>query len=172
MQHKNRLEYREKNRSKRLADFEKGREGLNTSDDEAFNNIQEQSTYLEHTDYLEQMFPLEFALSERFEILAKHTISEHPYSNEATTIEASETSLLSTSLNHSKTMCTNIIHGKIPKIPVNTTPQRELIQSKRTASLLFSNMDVFKKIIIIAILIVLCVPCAIYAMSNLLIRKS
>lgn len=182
MIYKNRLEYRENNHSKRLKGFEECREVfLKTSDDDDddededdngddFQMLKEQRNYQQH----EELFPLDFVPSEKFEILAKHTTSEHPYSNEPTAIEAieaNESSSLSLSFCQSKTM-PNImnIYGKIPRITVNETPQRELIRSDhRSGSLWFKLMDVTKQIILILILIVVY---AGYVMSNFLIRKN
>lgn len=177
MIYKNRLEYRENNHSKRLKGFEECREVfLKTSDDDDdddngddFQLLEKQMNYQQH----EELFPLDFVPSEKFEILAKHTTSEHPYSNEPTAIEAieaNESSSLSLSFCQSKTMPNIMIYGKIPRITVNETPQRELIRlNHRSGTIWFKLMDLTKQIILILILIVVY---ASYVMSNFLIRKN
>lgn len=181
MIYKNRIEYREKNHSKRLKGFEECRDVfLKKSDDDYddddddndddndgddFQVLKEQMDFLQH--------PLDFVPSEKFEILVKHTTSEHPYSNEPTAIEAieaNESSSLSLSCCQSKTMPNIIIYGKIPRITVNETPQRELIRlNHRSGTLWFKLMDLTKQIIFIFILIVVY---ASYVMSNFFIRKN
>lgn len=183
MIYKNRLEYREKNHSKRLKGFEEGRDifsKINDDDDDDhdddddddidFQILKQQTVYLQQNE----IFSSDFLPSEKFEILAKHTTSEHPYSNEPTKIEAIEanesSSLLSTSFCQSKTLPNIIIYGKIPKIKVNETPQRELIRlNPRSGSICVTLMNLTKEIFVISILIVIY---ASYIMWNLLIRKN
>lgn len=166
MIYKNRLEYREKNHSKRLKGFEESREvflKMNVDDDGDLQMLKEQMGYMERNE----IFPMDFVPSDRFEMLAKHTTSEHPYSNEPTAIEANESSSLSSSFCQSKTMSNIIIYGKIPKIKVNETPQRELIRlnNRSTGSVWFKLWfkDLTKQIAVIFILILVYVS---YVMSD------
>lgn len=180
MIYKNRLEYREKNHSKRLKGFEQSRDILSKMNDEDDNDDYDDDDYDfrmldEQMKCLQQkeIFPLDFVPAERFEILAKYTESEHPYSNEATAIEAieaNESSSLSSSFCQSKTMSNIIIYGKIPKIQVNETPQRELIRLKhRSRSICAKLFDLTKQFFVIFIFLVVYVS---YVMSNFLIRKN
>lgn len=167
MIYKNRLDYREKNHSKRLRVFEKSREFYSqmNNDDDDFQMLKCPIDLSQQS----QLFPLDMP-SERFEILAKHTTSEHPYSNEPTAIEASESSLLSSSFCQSKTMSSITIYGKIPRIKANEQPQRELIQShRRSSSLLLNLMDFTKHFIFILILMVVY---ASYAMSKFFFHRN
>lgn len=171
MIYKNRLEYREKNHSKRLKGFEESREvflKMNIDeDDDDFQMIKEQMGYMQQ----HEIFPMDFVPADGFEMLAKHTTSEHPYSNEPTAIEANESSSLSSSFCQSKTMSNIIIYGKIPRIKVNETPQRELIRSSnhQSVSIWLKLMDLTKQIAVIFILILVYVS---YELSNFLIRKN
>lgn len=177
MIYRNRIEYREKNHSKRLKGFEESREvclkmhdDIDDDDGDEFQMLKEQMNY--HLQQTELFPSLDFVPSEKFEILAKHTTSEHPYSNEPTAIEAieaNESSSLSLSHCQSKTMPNIIFYGKIPKITINETPQRELIRlNHRTGAFWFKLLDVTKPIIFISILIVACGSCIL---SNFWIRK-
>ncbi len=168
MIYKNRREYREKNHSMRLKGFEACRELFLQMNDDVDDRFQ-----LVFTEQKNELFPLDSEASDRFEILTKQTVSEHPYSNEPTAvgaIETNESSSLSSSFCQSKTMSNIIIYGKIPRIQVNETPQRELIRlNNRTGSIWFKLMDLTKQIILVFILIVVY---ASYVMSNFLIRKN
>lgn len=177
MIYKNRLEYREKNHSKRLKGFEQSRHILSKMNAEDDNDDDDYDFHMldEHMKCLQQkeIFPLDFVPSERFEMLAKYTESEHPYSNEATaieTIEANESSSLSSSFCQSKTMSNIIIYGKIPKIQVNETPQRELVRLKhRSRSICVKLFDLTKQFFVVFIFIMVYVS---YVLSNFLIRKN
>lgn len=178
MLYKNRREHREKNHSKRLKGFEESRElflHLNDDDDnDPFQLIfHENFTKFRSNDFFPVEFPLELRPSEQFEILSKRTASEHPYSNEPTTVEAIEAADSSQSLSpsfcQSKTMPNIIIYGKIPRIRVNELPHRELVRAKhRTGSVWLKLMHLTKQIIFLFVLIV---AYASYTMSNFLIRK-
>ncbi|KAJ6638168.1 hypothetical protein Bhyg_10901 [Pseudolycoriella hygida] len=159
MIYKNRREYRERNHSKRLECFEESR-------DFAQLDCDYQSDYVSPSDIFAPTL-------EKFEILVKHTKSEHPYSNETTAIEANEISMLlssSNSLSKSTTMSNIIIHGKIPRITVNEIPKREFIQLKHQSGFVwFKREDLLKQMILISILIVLY---GSYYMTDMFIRKN
>lgn len=147
--HKNRCEYRKKNHSKRQKGFEQSREIFWKTDDDGNENDDDDSgggggnnlqmVLSEDIGGIQQddLFALDLRPSEKFEILTTRTVSEHPYSNEPTAIEAieaSEGSLTSSSL--SKTMGNIIMYGKIPRITANEVPHRELIHlNQRSGSI-------------------------------------
>lgn len=155
--------------------FEQGREILLTMDDDDDDDHNFEMVLRQEIGYLQtdDLFALDLGQSEKFEILTKRTISEHPYSNEPTAIEAieaNESSLTSSAVGQSKTMGNTIMYGKIPKITVNETPQRELIcLNKRSASTSFKLMDLTKELFLVLAVIVVC---ASYFTWNWLSRKN
>ncbi|KAG4067391.1 hypothetical protein HA402_015827 [Bradysia odoriphaga] len=172
---KNRIEYRKKNHSKRQKGFEQSREMFLKLDEDDDDDNNFQMVLREEIGYIQpdELFTSDLRPSEKFEVLTKRTVSEHPYSNEPTTIEAieaSESSWTSSAACHSKTMGNIIMFGRIPRITVNETPQRELIHyNRRSASIWLRLMDLTKECFLALVLVVVY---ASYVMWNFLSRRN